>query len=66
MTLSGSIRGLRIYTRDWRPPVRIIFGLMFGVFGMACGARFIQCSIVGMLMGDLWEYAVRKGWIRAG
>ena len=65
MNRRGFLRGLRIYLRDWRPPTRLIFGLMFGLFGMACGARFMQCSIVGMLLGDAWELVMRKGWIRA-
>lgn len=64
MTVRGLLHGLRIYLRGWRPPPRIIFGLMFGLFGMACGARFVQCSIVGMVLGDIWELAMRKGWIR--
>lgn len=66
MTIRGFLRGLRIYVRDWRLPPHIVFGLMFGVFGLACGARFYQSFIVGVLLSGCWEYAVGKGWIRSG
>lgn len=66
MTVGGFLRGLRIYFRGWRPPPHVIFGLIFGLFGLTCGARFNQSFIAGVLLSGPWEFAVRKGWIRAG
>jgi hypothetical protein len=64
MTLSGFFRGLRIYVRGWRPPPHIVFGLMFGVVGVAYGGRFVSGFILGVLLSGCWEFAVRNGWIR--
>jgi hypothetical protein len=64
MTIRGFLRGLRIYVRGWRPPPHIVFGLMFGVVGVAYGGRFTQGFILGVLLSGCWEYAMRKGWIR--
>jgi hypothetical protein len=64
MTIRGFLRGLRIYVRGWRPPPHVIFGLMFGAFGAACGARFTQGFVAGVILSGGWEYAMRKGWIR--
>lgn len=66
MTISGFLRGLRIYLREWRPPPHFIFGLMFGAVGVAYGGRFFPGFVLGVILSGGWEFAVRKGWIRAG
>ena len=64
VTISGILRGLRIYLRGWRPPPHIIFGLMFGAVGVAYGGGFGQGFVLGVILSGGWEFAISKGWIR--
>jgi hypothetical protein len=64
MTLRGVMRGLRIYIRGWRPPLHVVFGLMFGAVAAAYGGRFLGGFVLGVLLSPCWEVAIRKGWIR--
>jgi hypothetical protein len=66
MNIRGFLRGLRNYLRGWRPPPHVIFGLMFGAVGVVYGGRFGPGFVLGVLLSGCWEYAMRKGWIRAG